>query len=98
MLEIIFWTIVLGAVMAVVFAAPQKTTRPSADKLALGEEEVRQLVVLLDADRNGTVSKKEFMDFMEAEFDRLDADKNGELDVKELKRSRIRASKGSAGK
>jgi hypothetical protein len=32
------------------------------------------------------------MSFMEAEFERLDRDKNGELDVQELTRSRVRTS------
>jgi hypothetical protein len=37
--------------------------------------------------KSGKISKKEFMNSMEAEFDRLDKDKNGELDVKELTQS-----------
>lgn len=37
--------------------------------------------------KRGKISKKEFMHAMEAEFDRLDKDKNGELDVKELTQS-----------
>jgi hypothetical protein len=32
------------------------------------------------------------MKFMEAEFDRLDKDKTGELDAKELAQSRLRVS------
>jgi hypothetical protein len=32
------------------------------------------------------------MKFMEAEFDRLDKDKKGQLDIKELKQSKMRAS------
>ncbi len=48
--------------------------------LALGEEEVKQLLLLMDTNKNGKISKKEFMTFMEAEFDRLDRDKSGELD------------------
>jgi hypothetical protein len=36
--------------------------------------------------------KKEYMNFMEAEFNRLDKDKSGELDPKELTRSQFRAS------
>ena len=41
----------------------------------------------MDIDKSGKVSKKEFLDFMAAEFDRLDSDKSGELDVKELSQS-----------
>jgi Ca2+-binding EF-hand superfamily protein len=52
----------------------------------------------MDTDKNGKVSKKEFMDFMSAEFDRLDTDKSGELDPKELTQSRIRPSRSAVGK
>jgi len=46
----------------------------------------------MDKDQNGRVSKQEFMSFMEAEFDRLDKDKSGELDVQELTQSPVRSS------
>jgi Ca2+-binding EF-hand superfamily protein len=52
----------------------------------------------MDTDKNGKISKKEFMDFMAAEFDRLDKDKSGELDPKELTQSRIRATPPAVGK
>jgi len=38
----------------------------------------------MDTDRNGRVSKAEFMHFMGEEFDRLDVDHSGELDPEEL--------------
>jgi Ca2+-binding EF-hand superfamily protein len=46
----------------------------------------------MDTDKNGKISKKEFMAFMEAEFERLDKDKSGELDAKELRQSKLRVS------
>lgn len=58
-------------------------------KLAEGEAEAKRMLLLMDTDKNGKVSKQEFMRFMEAEFDRLDVNKDGELDVKELTRSRV---------
>ena len=58
-------------------------------KLAEGEREAKQLLLLMDKDKNGKVSRQEFMDFMEAEFNRLDVNKDGELDVKELTHSRV---------
>jgi EF hand len=67
-------------------------TPPSHDKIALGEDDVKQLVLLMDQDKNGKVSEQEFMKFMKAEFKRLDKDKSGELDVKELKESQIRST------
>ena len=48
------------------------------------------MLLLMDKDQNGKVSKQEFMSFMEAEFNRVDKNKDGELDVKELTQSQIR--------
>ena len=74
-------------------AVAQKAATPKPqDKLALGEAEVKQLLLLMDTDKNGKISKQEWMKFMEAEFDRLDKDKSGDLDVKDLKQSKLRVS------
>lgn len=82
------------------FVIAQKTTpdNKKPDTVALGEDEVKQLLLLMDTDKNGKISKKEFMSFMEAEFNRLDKDKSGELDPKELTESRMRASRPAVGK
>ena len=42
----------------------------------------------MDRDQSGKVSHQEFMKFMEEEFQRLDVNRDGELDVQELTRSR----------
>src|ERR1700680_5322766 len=74
-------------------AGAQKAEVPKPqDKLAIGEDEAKQLLLLIDTDKKGKISKQEWMRFMEAEFDRLDKAKNGELDVKELTQSRLRVS------
>jgi hypothetical protein len=71
----------------------QKASAPKPqDKLALAEEHAKELLLLIDTDKSGKISKQEWMKFMEAEFDRLDKSKNGELDVKELTQSRLRVS------
>ena len=72
-------------------AQRQAVPKPQ-DKLALGEPEVKQLLLLMDTDKSGKISKEEWMKFMEAEFDRLDKDKKGQLDAKELEQSKLRAS------
>jgi Ca2+-binding EF-hand superfamily protein len=59
--------------------------------------EAKKLLVLMDADKSGTVSKKEFMDFMAAEFDRLDTNRDGVLDVKELEKSQLAATHRGGG-
>jgi hypothetical protein len=74
-------------------APPTKSSQPMpVEKLAIGMGEVKQLLLLMDTDKNGKVSKQEFMKFMNAEFERLDINKNGDLDVKELTKSKVRVS------
>lgn len=58
---------------------------------------VVQLLKLMDTDQNGKVSKAEFMRFMAAEFDRLDTDKSGELDVAELANLHVVSGKKPGG-
>jgi Ca2+-binding EF-hand superfamily protein len=79
-------------------AAAQTPDAKTQDKLLLGEDEVKQLVLLMDADKNGKISKDEYMKFMAEEFERLDKDKSGELDVKELKQSMLRVSRPAHGR
>ena len=87
---------------------PEKSTgvvtpTPAAEKaqkqkeLAEATEAAKQLLLLMDTDKNGKISKQEWMTFMEAEFDRLDTNHDGELDPKELLESRMR-SRAHVGK
>ena len=95
------WKIILGLAgmlaagtavpIAVMAQYPIQKVPPRERKLSAGEREAKKLLLLMDRDQNGKVSKQEFMSFMEAEFDRLDRDKNGELDVKELTDSQLRS-------
>jgi len=61
---------------------------------AAGDAATEQLLLLMDTDKDGTVSKQEFMAYMDAEFDRLDQNKDGKLDVKELTRLHLRTGSG----
>ena len=85
-LLVVTWTI-LGTAVAQRAATPKPQ-----EKLALGEAEVKQLLLLMDTDKNGKISKQEWMKFMEAEFDRLDKDKSGDLDAKDLTQSKLRVT------
>lgn len=100
--NILFWTLALGVFLASLTASfAQRASTPKAqDKYALGEADVKQLLLLMDTNKNGKISKEEYMSFMEKEFDRLDKDKSGELDPQELTRSQLRVSHvfSSAGK
>lgn len=94
----IAWLVLVMAVLVATWAmlgtvdAQKAATPKPQDKLALGEDEVKQLLFLMDTDKNGKISKQEWMKFMEAELDRLDTSKSGELDVKELTQSKLRVS------
>ena len=75
----------------------QKTTGPPAappptpqENLVAAEDYTRKLLLLMDTDKSGKISKKEFMSFMEKEFERLDINHDGELDVDELTRLQVR--------
>jgi hypothetical protein len=93
------WIIVVIAVLVVAGtmlgnAAAQKASVPKPqNKLLIGEDGIKQLLTLMDTDKKGMVSKQEFMKFMEAEFERLDKNKKGELNVKELTQSTLTASR-----
>jgi Ca2+-binding EF-hand superfamily protein len=75
--------------------AQSPDTKQKDKKLAEGEAEAKRLLLLMDRDQSGKVSKQEFMSFMEEEFQRLDVNKDGELDVKELTQSRLVPHGGS---
>jgi hypothetical protein len=55
----------------------------SKNTKAIATRDVRQLLQLMDKDKNGPVSKQEFMDFMSQTFDRLDVNKSGQLEQEE---------------
>ena len=66
----------------------QKAAVPKQpDKIVQADQNIRELLLLMDTDKNGKISKQAWMMFMEAEFDRLDREKKGELDRKELLQS-----------
>jgi len=82
----------VGAMVGTTLAAQESDQKAEAQKekrLATGEREAKKMLLLMDADKSGKVSKQEFMNFMEAEFERMDINKDGELDVKELTNSRV---------
>lgn len=80
--------IAIVAFLASAFAQKVPASQPQ-DRLTVANEHVKELLLLMDADQNGKVSRQEWMSFMEAEFNRLDKDGRGELDVKELLASRL---------
>lgn len=57
-----------------------------------------ELLHLMDTDSNGKVSKAEYMNFMEQEFNRLDVNHDGELDLNELAKTPYHIHGGSRGR
>ncbi len=74
----------IGTALAQKQATPKQPTKDS-----VAEENVKQLLLLMDTDKNGKISRQEWMKFMEAQFDTLDKDKKGQLDREELLRSTV---------
>lgn len=90
---IAFWFVALLLLLTpserILLAQKDGVPKPLPSRSALADDEVKELLLLMDTNQNGKVSKQEWMKFMEAEFDRLDTKKNGELDPKELAKSRL---------
>ncbi len=77
-------SLALAAIAASSLAQKASAPKPQ-DKLAIAEPQVTQLLLLMDSDKNGKISKQEWINFMAAEFDRLDKSKAGAVNVKALK-------------
>jgi Ca2+-binding EF-hand superfamily protein len=84
--------ITITAVLIATWAMPGTVVAQKA-AVPKPQEEVKQILLLMDADENGKISKQEWIKFMEAEFDRLDRDKKGQLDAKEVAQSKLRVSR-----
>jgi len=78
-----------GEKSTVVTPTPAAEQTEKERKLAIATDAAKQLLLVMDTNKSGTVSKEEWMKFMEAEFDRLDTSHKGQLDVKELAQSRV---------
>jgi Ca2+-binding EF-hand superfamily protein len=71
--------------------AQMTTASPKNPNLpAIAEQNAKQIMLLMDTDKDGRISKKEWMEFMSKEFDRLDTDHNGYIDQKDLMVTQIR--------
>src|ERR1700733_13516666 len=87
---------VIIAAYTVALSFAQKANVPiRQDVVALLQPKVIEVLFLMNADRNGKISKKDFMNRMEAVFDRLDKDRHGELDPRQFRQSvRVRSATG----
>lgn len=88
---------IVGAGVAIGADMDKDKEAQRTKNIEAGYWETKDLLRLMDKDKNGKVSKKEFMEYMEAEFDRLDTNHDGELDVSELSQLRVSKKTGGAG-
>jgi EF-hand domain pair/EF hand len=76
---------VLIAMSFVVSTISTAALAQSKRTIATADKDVRTLLQMMDKDKDGTVSKDEFMQFMSREFDRLDVNKSGKLEPTHLR-------------
>lgn len=96
--KIVLAILVISALLAVGglvgTVAAQKSTAPppseSKGAVVAGVPAAKQLLLLMDTNKDGKVSKEEWMKFMSDEFDRLDANHDGFVDVKDMTQSQIK--------
>jgi hypothetical protein len=72
------------AIVLIAASLAVSTVSTAALAASKADREVGTLVKMMDKDKNGSVSKEEFLQFMGREFDRLDVDKSGTLEQKEM--------------
>jgi Ca2+-binding EF-hand superfamily protein len=77
-IALIATSFVVVSISTAALAASKQTT-------ATADRDVRILIQMMDKDKDGVVSKDEFMQFMSGEFDRLDVDKTGKLESRHLR-------------
>jgi Ca2+-binding EF-hand superfamily protein len=86
LITLVGMSLLVGAMSTSAFAVSRHAaTRTASSSADTGQ--VRQLLRMMDADRNGTVSKGEFLQYMSQNFDRRDVNKSGQLERNELSRT-----------
>ena len=83
--------LLLVTTLGVGFAQKDVSRRPDRNVMAV--DNVKQLLLVMDTNNRGKISKQQWMAFMEAQFDRLDVEKKGELDQTAIKQSMASAKK-----
>ena len=86
---LISWMIAMCSLAGNAFAQKASVPKVLPAKATFENENVTELLLQMDTDKDGRISKREWMKFMEEEFDRLDRDKSGTLNRQELLQSKL---------
>ncbi|MGD0798515.1 MAG: hypothetical protein ABR910_12405 [Acidobacteriaceae bacterium] len=65
-------------------ATPKQIVTVQQEQPAFGQNQVAQLVLLMNTNKDGRVTREQFIRFMDAQFDLLDTNKTGAVAVKEV--------------
>ncbi len=89
-----------GTVLVGISGAQKSGISKPIDTRVVETDKVKELMVLMDSNPNGKISKQQWLKFMEAQFDKLDLTKKGEIDIKEILQSshKLRAQPEALGK
>lgn len=91
-----------GTTIDKAWARGENLSQPRSPQAVAGDQ-VKQLILLIDNGKNGTVSEQQVVDLVKAEFARLEHNRSGQVDVQDLRDSEARpagqpATFSSAGK
>jgi hypothetical protein len=84
-------SLTFGSVSTAAFAVNKRTLTP-------GSRDASHTLRMMDKDKNGKVSKKEFLEFMSRRFDRADLNHDRELDRNEMRKLGDRYESFSQGR
>jgi hypothetical protein len=92
---------VIGGMVGTAAAQRENDMPPPSQQRATADArraEAKRLMTLMDTNKDGKVSKEEWTSFMDREFDRLDTNHDGFVDVKDLEKSQFQVRHGAVGK
>jgi hypothetical protein len=82
----------IGQILGTAFARDKAAAADPQDKRLLTSDQIKLLLLLMDTNKDGKISKQEWMSFMGTEFDKLDKDRSGEIGPKELARLSLQSN------
>jgi hypothetical protein len=88
----IFAWVAAAALASGILVGSNLIAQTQRDKAADTESAGKQWLTTMNKDKDDTVDKKEFLDYMTTEFNKADTDHDGTLDARELGQLRMELS------